>query len=67
MSSPSTSSASVRGRASPTPRRSRSAPDSIHALAEEYAIRENRLTDARSVVQTGIVRAEMLLNRDIEP
>ena len=39
--------------------------DSIHALAEEYATRENRINDCRSVVQTGIARAEMLLNREI--
>lgn len=36
--------------------------DSIHALAEEWATRENRVTDSRSVVQTGIKRAELLLN-----
>ena len=36
-------------------------PDSVSSLAEEYAKRENRVTDARSVVQIGIQRAETLL------
>jgi hypothetical protein len=39
--------------------------DSIRSLAEEYAERENRVTDARSVVQIGIERAENLLNSTI--
>lgn len=47
--------------------RIKSPTDSIHALAEEYATREKRVTDARSVVQTGISRAETLLNMVITP
>ena len=35
--------------------------DSISSLAEEYATRENRVTDCRSVIQIGIERAETLL------
>lgn len=41
--------------------------DSSHALAREYATREKRHTDAHSVIQTGIVRAELLLNGVITP
>ena len=40
-------------------------PDSIRSLAEEHATRENRVTDCRSVVQTGIKRAEILLSSRI--
>jgi hypothetical protein len=39
--------------------------DSIHAIADEYAKVANRVTEARSVVQDGIFRAETLLNREI--
>jgi hypothetical protein len=42
-------------------------PDSISTLADEYAKQENRVTDARSVVQDGIKRAETLLNSVIPP
>lgn len=35
--------------------------ESVHALAREYAAATRRRTDARAVVQDGIVRAEVLL------
>jgi hypothetical protein len=41
--------------------RIKSPSDSIHALAEEWALREQRNTDCRSVIQDGISRAEALL------
>lgn len=42
-------------------------PDSIYALAKEYADREKRHTRADSVVVDGIQRAENLLNRVMPP
>jgi hypothetical protein len=42
-------------------------PDSVYALAKEYATREKRLTRADSVVEDGIRRAEKLLNAVIPP
>jgi hypothetical protein len=42
-------------------------PDEFHALVDEYATRANRVTEAHSVVQNGIERAELLLNVSIRP
>jgi hypothetical protein len=42
-------------------------PDSIYALAQEYAEREQRHTRADSVVLEAIERAETLLNSIVPP
>ena len=42
--------------------RLRNPQESVTALAREYAARSNRLSDARSVVQDGILRAAVVLD-----